>query len=259
MLRTTPRVEAVKAVTRRDTADGSPAELPVYLARPQDGGRRPGLLLLQEIFGVNDHIQDVAHRFAAAGYVVAAPDILYRTGAWQSYGYEQIAEILPLFTALQPEQILGDMRAALDLLAAQPDVDPARLGVVGYCFGGRQSLVAAERLNDRIKAAAIYYGGGIVSDQPAAPINRVADVRCPVVAFFGARDKNIPVAHVARLEQALTAAGVPNEVYCYPYADHGFFCDARASYHPRAAQDAWQRTLNFLATSLGPVPAVSWE
>jgi len=261
MLRVAPRVETLKALAHRDTADGSPAEIPVFLARPHGAGgeRRPGLLLIQEIFGVNPHIQDVAQRFAAMGYVVAAPDILYRTGHWQAYGYDQTAAVRPFFTSLQPEQVVGDLRAALDFLVAQPDVDPDRLGVVGYCFGGRMSLLAAERFNHQLKAAAVYYGGGIVAENPAAPIHHVGDIRCPVVAFFGALDQNIPREHVETLEQVLGAAGVQHEVFYYPQAQHGFFCDARASYNPQAAQDAWHRTLWFFASHLGPVPAVNWD
>jgi carboxymethylenebutenolidase len=261
MFRTDVKIEASKTMAPRSTADGSPAEMPVYVARPEGkpGVRRPGLLLIQEIFGVNPHIQDVVRRFAAAGYVVVAPDIFYRAGHWLSFGYDQMAEARPIVATLKPELVIGDMAAALEFLAAQPDVDPNRLGSVGYCFGGRASLIAATRFNDRIKAAAVYYGGGIVSDDPAAPINQVGNIKCPVIGFFGGLDKHIPPEHAQKLEQALTEAGVANEVYCYPYADHGFFCDARPSFHPRAAEDAWVRTLAFFGANLGPVPDVTWQ
>jgi carboxymethylenebutenolidase len=261
MYRTEVAIETAKLFVPRDTADGSPAQMPVCLARPQGtpGVRRPGLLLIQEIFGVNQHIQDVVRRFAAAGYVVAAPDLFYRSGHWLSFGYDQFAEARPIVNRLTGDQVTGDLAATLDFLAAQPDVDPARLGTVGYCFGGRASLVAASRFGERVKAAAVYYGGGIVSDQPDAPVTRVGTIRCPVVGFFGGLDKHIPPEHAQRLEQALTQAGIPNAIYCYPYADHGFFCDARPSYNPRAAQDAWQRTLAFFAANLGPVPEVAWQ
>lgn len=252
MLRMEPQIEAV------ETRAG---DVPVYLARPRGGGgggRRPALLLIQEIFGVNEHIRDVTRRLAAAGYVVAAPDVLHRQGHWRTFGYDQGPEALAHFSGLTEDMTVADMQAALDLLAAQPDVDPGRIGAVGYCFGGRMSLVAAERLGGGIRAAAVYYGGRIVSDQPNAPVHRVHQIRCPVIAFFGALDKHIPPEHVQRLEQALTAAGVSNDVYLYPYADHGFFCDSRPMYNPRAAQDAWARTLGFFARHLGPVPDVPW-
>ena len=261
MLRTEVQVETVKLLTARNTADGSPAELPVYVARPAGAGgeRRPAILLIQEIFGVNGHIQDVAQRLASAGFVVAAPDMLYRSGHWLTFGYDQVAEAASHFRGLNEELVTGDMAAALDFLATQPDVDPERLGSIGFCFGGRASLVAAIRFGERIKAAALFYGGGIVSDQPAAPIHRVAAVKCPLMAFFGGLDRHIPSEHVRVLEKALSEAGVKNTVHLYPYADHGFFCDARPSYHPRAAQDAWHRTLRFFYDNLGPVPAVTWN
>lgn len=251
MLRTEPKVEAVKT---------SAGEMGVYLARPAGAAKekRPGLLLIQEIFGVNHHIQDVVRRFAAAGFVVAAPDIFHRTGTWVSLDYTQFAETRPHTAALTRDLVVADMQAALDLLAAQPDVDPNRIGVVGYCFGGRASLVAAEVFPDRIKASAIYYGGGIVADAPDAPINLVHQVKCPIIGFFGGLDKHIPPEMVANFEAALTKAGVDNRIYCYPYADHGFFCDARASFNARAAEDAWHRTLHFFHANLGPVPAVEW-
>lgn len=263
MFRREVKIERFKAMAPRSTADGSPAEMPVFVARPEgpNVGRRPALVLIQEIFGVNPHIQDVVGRFAAAGYVVVAPDMFYRSGHWHSFTYEpdSFEAIRPLVSILNEDLVMGDIGAALDFLTAQPDVDPERVGIVGYCFGGRASLVTAIRMPERVKAAAAYYGGGIVTDQPGAPVNRVGAIQCPVIGFFGALDKHIPQAQVERLEEALTKAGVHNEIYCYPEADHGFFCDARSGYHPRSAQDAWQRTLRFFETHLGPVPEVAWR
>lgn len=262
MLRQEPRVEATRMMISRDTADGSPAEMPVYLARPAGSaaGKRPGLILIQEIFGVNPHIQDVTRRFAAAGYVVVAPDIFYRTAHWLSFNYDQVADVRPIVSTLTEDLVVGDLQAAFDCLAAQPDVDPDRLGVVGYCFGGRMSFVSASRFPDRVKAVAIYYGGGIaVTASGTPPIDRVGQIACPVIAFYGALDKHIPREHVEKLSSALDGAGVNNQVYYYPYADHGFFCDARAQFHPRAAEDAWHRTLWFFSTHLGPVPAAEWD
>lgn len=261
-----PVVQALKTVAPRESADGSPPELPVYLARPQGGasGRRPGLVVIQEIFGVNAHIQDVARRFARMGYAVVSPDLFYRNGAWQEYAYSDVPSARVQMAALTEEGVVGDLRAALDFLAAQPDVDPARLGVVGYCLGGRLSWVAASRLPERVKAAAIYYGGGIILEQttpnwPVSPLERAGQIRCPVIGFFGGLDQHLPRAYVERVDGALAAAGVNRQIFYYPEADHGFFCDARATYNARAAQDAWHRTLRFFAAHLGPVPAVDWQ
>ncbi len=265
MLYTEPKVQTFEAVAPRSTADGSPAEMPVFVAHPEPTGeKRPGLILLQEIFGVNDHIRDVCRRFASMGYVVVAPDIFHRSGHWIKLGYDQFSEARPLVGTLTEELVVGDIAAALDFLTGQDDVDATRIGVVGYCFGGRMSFISAARFQGRIKAAAIYYGGGIASNQtseawPVPPLTRTGDIKCPVIAFFGALDKHIPQEAVAALDESLQAHGVAHSVHYYPYADHGFFCDARATYHPRAAQDAWHRTMWFFGKHLGPVPSVPWN
>lgn len=261
MLYTEPVVDVVKAAAHRNTADGSPAQLPVFVARPRPEGsmRRPAILLIQEIFGVNPHIQDVASRYAAAGYVVVAPDLFYRTGEWQEYGYTDMAAPRPALAALTEELVLGDIAAALDYLAEQPDVDPTRIGVVGFCFGGTMSFLTAATFSARVKAAAVFYGGGIVTGKPNSPVERAGEIRCPVIAFFGGLDKHIPADAVAQIDTALGEAGVNRQVYLYPYADHGFACDARASFNARAAQDAWHRVQRFFSAHLGPVPDVAWQ
>jgi carboxymethylenebutenolidase len=256
----------VKAAAPRSTADGSPAKLPVFVARPRSDGsvRRPAILLIQEIFGVNPHIQDVARRYAAAGYVVVAPDLFYRTGEWQEYGYTDMAATRPALAPLTEELVMGDIAAALAYLAEQPDVDPTRIGVVGFCFGGRLSFLSAARFSGQVKAAAVFYGGGIVggatSDAwPRPPIERAGEIRCPVIAFFGGLDKHISADSVVQMDAALGEAGVNRQVFLYPYADHGFVCDARATYNARAAQDAWHRVQGFFGAHLGPVPDVTWK
>lgn len=258
-----PQVKTERDVARLDPAPGEPVSVPVFVARPRDAGaRRPGLVLIQEIFGVNEHIQDMARRLACNGYVVAAPDLFHRTGPWQTYAYTDVARAMEAAATLTEERTVGDLRAALAYLAAQPDVDPTRLGMIGFCMGGRLTFAGAALLAPMVKAGAIYYGGGITESRPGWPvplIDRAGDVRCPLIAFFGGLDKHIPREQVERIDAALAAAGVNRQVYFYPEADHGFMCDARASYHPRAAQDAWHRTLLFFSAHLGPVPPVSWE
>lgn len=263
LLRRNVLLDTVEAMAPRDTADGSPAQIPVLIVRPAGtaaGERRPGILLMQEIFGINAHIREVAQRLAAQGFVVAAPDVLYRTGEpWRTFGYDQVGQAVVPFRTLTEELVVGDMAAALDFLGAQPYVDPDRLGAIGFCFGGRASLTAAIRFPGRVKASVVFYGGGIVADSESAPVNRVAAIKCPVLAFFGALDKHILPAHVERLEQALIEAGVENQVYLYTGADHGFFCDHRGGYNPGAAMDAWHRTVRFFHGQLAPVPGVVWQ
>jgi carboxymethylenebutenolidase len=261
MFRTEPTVETAEVLAMRDMADGSPAQMPVYMAYPAGpaGQRRPGVVLVQEIFGVNEQIRSVARRLAGMGFVVAAPDAMYRHGHWQTYAYSDFPGARAGMSHLNEDLVVGDVAAALDYLAGRPDVDGSRLGVMGFCFGGRTALVSAIRLPDQVKAAAVFYGGGIVSDAATAPVKRVGAIRCPVVAFFGAADQHIPEEHVRRLAGALDEAGVENRVYYYPGADHAFLRDGTANFHPLAAQDAWHRTCHFFMKNLGPVPGVEWS
>jgi carboxymethylenebutenolidase len=256
LLYTEPLIQSAKVMAPRDTTDGSPSEMPVFIARPQGGAqeRRPAIILIQEVFGVNPHIQEVVQRFAAAGYVVVAPDLFYRKEHWLSFNYDQFPLVTPILKTLTAETLNGDIAAALDFLASQPDVDLERIGITGYCMGGRLSFVTAATFPERIKASVIYYGGGL-----GHYLELAGQITCPVLGFFGGLDKHILREHVTALDQALEKAGVEREIHLYPYADHGFFCDARSAFNPRAAADAWKRTLDFFGEHLGPVPAVHWN
>jgi carboxymethylenebutenolidase len=259
MLWTEPPVRAEKTFAPRTDAGGT-GQMPVYAAAPAGRkGRRPALLLIQEIFGVNDHIQDVVRRFAAAGYVVASPDLFWRQGEWRTFEYTDFASAREVVSTLTEETVAGDLEATLDYLARRDDVDPVRIGVIGYCLGGRLAFLSAALFAGRVQAAAIYYGGGITTAPtspawPVAPVERVHRIRCPVIGFFGALDRHIPREQVEAVDEALAGAGVERQIFYYPHADHGFFCDARASFHPRASQDAWHRTLRFFEAHLGPAP-----
>lgn len=221
-----------------DTADG-PMEL--YDATP-DGDARGAVIVIQEAFGVNDHIKDVTRRAAAAGYHAVAPALFHRAGGGTA-GYEDFASVLPLFEGVTDDGVLSDVDATIAHLHDAGFTDD-QIGIVGFCFGGRVTfLVAARRA---IGAAVGFYGGGIASKGmlPFDPlIDEAASMKTPWLGLFGDADAGIPVDDVEALREALQAAPVPTEVVRYPDAEHGFHCDVRASYHPEASKDAWERTL----------------
>jgi carboxymethylenebutenolidase len=217
--------------------------MPAYLARPVGDGPHAAILVIQEAFGLNEHIKDVARRIAGEGYVALAPDLFYRGGAGRTAGYDQLPKALELMGALKDDEIVADVAKAIDHLERQPDVRKGRIGITGFCMGGRVSFLAAAALPDRIAAAVPFYGGGI-------PVDRTATVKAPMIAFFGEDDPFIPLDQVEKLRTEAKRLGKPIEIVLYPKAPHGFFCNERDSYRPEAAADAWQRTKAFFAKHL---------
>jgi carboxymethylenebutenolidase len=221
-----------------DTPDG-PMEL--YEATP-DREARSGVVVIQEAFGVNDHIKDVTRRFAGEGYHAVAPALFHRAGGGTA-SYEDFSTVLPLYEGLTDDGILIDVDAALAHLRARGVADE-HIGIVGFCFGGRVTfLVALERA---LGAAVGFYGGGIVHGRfPQFPplIDRAAQLRTPWLGLFGDRDQGIPVDDVEALRAASSEAAVDTEIVRYADAEHGFHCDVRPAYNPEAAADAWGRTL----------------
>lgn len=225
-----------------------------------DGDARGAVLVVQEAFGVNEHIRDVTRRFAGARYHAVAPSFFHRAiggrAAEGSAGegtadYGDFGAVIPLFEGVTDDGILMDVDAALGLLDAAGFSAP-RTAVVGFCFGGRASfLVAARRA---LGAAVGFYGGGIVQAGvlPFPPlVGEVATLRTPWLGLFGDEDASIPVADVETLRAALADAPVPADVVRYPGAKHGFHCDQRPDdFHPEAADDAWARTLTWLDAHL---------
>jgi carboxymethylenebutenolidase len=228
-----------------DTPDGPMA---LFEATP-DGEVRGGVIVIQEAFGVNEYIEDVAGRLAAEGYHAVAPHIFHRAGGGTA-PYDDWSQVLPLFEGLTDEGILMDVDAATAHLRGQGLTD-AQLGIVGFCFGGRVSfLVAAERA---LGAAVGFYGGGIVTarfPQFPALAERVPELKTPWLGLFGDEDQSIPIDDVEQLRAALADAPVDADVVRYADAEHGFHCDRRPAHHPEAATDGWNRTLRWFADHL---------
>ena len=224
----------------------------LYEAVP-DGEPRGAVVVIQEAFGVNPHIEDVTRRFADAGYHAVAPDMFHRTGGGV-VAYDDFGPVIEHFIGIgDDDAILADVDATLDYLRGI-GFDDRRIGIVGFCFGGRVSfLVAANRA---LGAAVGFYGGGLVTarfPQFPALVDHASTLQTPWLGLFGDLDQSIPVEDVEQLRKALSDAPVDTDVVRYADAEHGFHCDARPAYNADAAADAWKRTLAWfdghLATS----------
>ncbi|MEZ5142093.1 MAG: dienelactone hydrolase family protein [Acidimicrobiales bacterium] len=241
----------------RDVTLPTPAgPMRLYEAVPDTGSPAGAVVVVQEAFGVNAHIEDVTGRFARAGFHAVAPDLFHRSGGGTA-PYDDFGAVLPLFEGLSgDDDLLVDVDAAVDHLRAA-GWSTARIGVVGFCFGGRVSFLVA--LRRRLGAAVGFYGGGIVTGRfPQFPplIEEAGGLQTPWLGLFGDLDESIPVADVERLAATLVdRAAVPAEVVRYPDAGHGFHCDQRPSYVEADALDAWDRTVawfaRFLADGVG--------
>ena len=224
--------------------------------RPEGNGPWPAVIMIQEIFGVNDEIKGFAARVAEAGYFAVAPDLYHRAGynVVVAYGPDR-DRARALRAQASADGIVADVRATVEHLAGDPHVDAGRIGIVGFCFGGMVSYLAAARVSG-IKAAAVYYGGEIVPRPDAPPgtpsllDETAADVQCPIIGFWGDHDHLIPVESVHKIEAALKAAGKSIENHIYEGAGHGFVWEDRPGHHAAGTKDAWSRTLGFFATHL---------
>ena len=227
--------------------------MPVYAARPEGDGPHPALVVIMEVFGVNEHMKEVTRRHAEAGYVAVCPDLYYRQEPSMA-SYADMPAAQALRATLHDDTIIEDLEAVVAFLKQDAGVKPDKLGIVGYCFGGRLTYLAAARM-DAFAASSIYYGGGLVDAEvnervPANPITLAPQVACPVQGVWGGQDSFIPLEHVERLEAELKKAGVETEFKIYPDAGHGFCCTDRDGYHPEAAADAWKRTFAFFGRHL---------
>jgi len=219
-------------------ADGS--TMNAYVARPEEGAAHPGLLVFQEAFGVNAHIRDVAERFARAGVVAIAPELFHRTAPGFEADYKDFPATVPHMRAMTVEGTSHDIRAAYDWLRNDPQVQKERIASLGFCMGGRASFLANATVP--LEAAISFYGGGIAP----ALLPQVANLHAPMLFFWGGQDKHIPQEQIRAVIDECKRLAKPFINVEISEADHGFFCDARASYHPEAATLAWNICESFL-------------
>ncbi len=254
-------VQPVSAQTIATPADGLVAgevklpslgvDIPAYRAMPATGGPFPVMLVVQEIFGVHEHIKDVCRRFAKLGYYAIAPELYARQG---DPGSADIQTIVKTIVPKVPDaQVMADLDASVAFAKASGHADTTRLGATGFCWGGRIIWLYAAHNRD-LKAAVAFYGilGGPASPtsdiKPTNPVDIGKTITTPVLGLYGGKDDNIPPALVEDMRAELKQANSPSTIVVYPDTPHGFFADYRPSYRKPAAEDAWARTQAWFKT-----------
>ena len=221
----------------------SDGEMPVYYARPANVQNPPIILVAMEIFGLHEYIKDVTRRLAKAGAFAIAPDYYFRKGE-DLTKITEIPKLMPIVNAKPDAELFSDLDATVAWAKSQGG-DTARLGVMGFCRGGR-TVWEYSAHNGNLKAGVAFYGSLVDPDAqkaiwPKSPTERASEVKAPVLGLYGEADQGIPVAQVEAIKAALQAAGKTAEFKIYPGAPHGFHADYRASYRKEAAEDAWNQ------------------
>jgi carboxymethylenebutenolidase len=220
-------------------------EIPGYRAMPAKGGTFPTVLVVQEIFGVHEHIKDICRRFAKLGYFAIAPEMYARQGDVSKA--KTIQEILPTVVKVPDKQVMSDLDAAVAYAKSTGKADTTKLAITGFCWGGRIVWLYSAH-NPNLKAGVAWYGGLVKNPrqtdlQPINPIDVADKLNAPVLGLYGAADDGIPVATVEKMREALKAAGKPSEIIVYPDTPHGFHADYRPTYRKENAEDGWKRLL----------------
>lgn len=224
-----------------------------YLAQPAAPGTYPGVVVIQEIFGVNAHIREVTERIGKNGYVAIAPAIYQRIAPGFEAGYTPAdIKIGKEYKAqTKTEELKSDIQATIEYLKQNTEVARSGFGCIGFCFGGHVAYLAATL--PEIKATASFYGAGITNWSPGdgpATITRTPEIKGTIYGFFGMSDASIPPAQVDQIEAELQKHQIPHRIFRYDGADHGFCCDHRSSYNQEAATDAWNQVQQLFSQEL---------
>ena len=225
-------------------------DVPVYMAKPNqpdNGANLPMILVVSEIFGLHEHIADVARRFAKQGYLAIAPELFIRQG--NPAKYDNIPKLVAEVVSKAPdEQVFADLDACVAWGQKQGG-DIHRLGIAGFCWGGRITWVYANH-NPQVKAGLAWYGKLIPDANAPAhtqyPINQVAQLKTPILGLYGAQDAGISVASVEQMRAALALGYSHSHIHLYPNSGHAFYADYRPSFNAVDAADSWQRGINWL-------------
>ncbi|AFY35430.1 dienelactone hydrolase family protein [Calothrix sp. PCC 7507] len=216
-------------------------EIPAYRAQPATGSNFPIVLVIQEIFGVHEHIQDVARRFAKLGYLAIAPELFIRQGDVSKLS--SIDEIRPIVAKVPDAQVLSDLDSTVDWAVKSAKGNANKLGITGFCWGGRITWLYAAH-NPNVKAGVAWYGrlvGDATELTPKHPVDIASTLKVPVLGLYGGKDTGIPLNTVEQIRDRLKSSSSKSEIIVYPDAPHAFFADYRPSYREKEAKEGWKR------------------
>lgn len=244
------KAAAGKTTSSEVTFPSGDATIKGYLAEPVDAKPAAAIIVIHEIFGLNDHIRDVARRFAVQGYLVLAPDLFTREGPTVLDPANREG-MMAFIAGLPDRRLVADLDAAISYLKRH---GAARVGSVGFCMGGLYSYLLAVK-SDQLAAAVDFYGRIVYTEltpnKPESPVDLAPQLKCPLLCNFGETDAGITMDHVEQLRRRLGEARRPWKINVYPGAGHAFFNDTRPSYNKEAAADAGNEILSFFRAHLG--------
>ena len=234
-------------VVQVPTGNGS---IPAYFAMPENGQNLSVVLVAHEIFGVHEHIKDVCRRLAKAGYYAIAPELFVRQGDVSTIA--DIQNIQKNVTSKVPDaQVMSDLDACVAFAAQNKAVNPQKLAITGFCWGGRITWLYAAH-SPRVKAGGAWYGrleGAVSELTPTHPLDVVRQINAPILGLYGGADTGIPLTSVALMQASLQAVGKPSKIIIYPDTPHAFNADYRPSYREAAAKDAWGQLMQWFKTN----------
>lgn len=218
-------------------------EIPAYRAAPARGENFPIVLVIQEIFGVHEHIQDITRRFAKLGYLAIAPELFIRQGDVSKLS--SVDQIRPIVAKVPDAQVLSDLDATINWAVKSAKGNADKLAITGFCWGGRIIWLYAAH-NPKVKAGVAWYGrlvGDATELQPKYPIDIASKLTVPVLGLYGGKDPSIPLDTVEQMRDRLKSSSSKSEIIVYPDAPHAFFADYRPSYREKEAKEGWKRLL----------------
>jgi carboxymethylenebutenolidase len=216
-------------------------EIPAYRAMLAKGENFPTILVIQEIFGVHEHLQDICRRFAQFGYLAIAPELFVRQGDVSKLS--NIDEIRPIVAKVPDAQVMSDLDATVDWAMKSSKGNTNKLGITGFCWGGRITWLYAAH-NPKVNAGVAWYGRLVGDDTeltPKHPVDIAANLQVPILGLYGGKDTGIPLDTVEQMRDRLKSSSSESQIIVYPDAPHAFFADYRPSYREQAAKDGWQR------------------